>query len=123
MQHKLAPLNSRQYLILTLEIMARSVGPSLPYVLTNIRKSRARMLEKHGERLMPEDQDELPLALRAAVQDRLDAAAEEKAKLSRYVPEDVEVVHSQRVHGNRYVKNLKAGGVLSKNRQHLVVKN
>lgn len=122
-QHKLAPLNSRQYLILTLEIMARSVGPSLPYVLTNIRKSRARMLEKHGERLMPDDHDELPLALRAAVQDRLDAAAEEKAKLSRYVPEDVEVVHAQRVHGNRYVKNLKAGGVLSKNRQHIVVKN
>lgn len=121
MQHKLAPLNSRQYLILTLEIMARSVGPSLPYVLTNIRKSRARLLSKHGERLMPVDSDELPLALRAAVQDRLDAAAEEKAKLSRFVPEDVEVVHAQRVHGNRYVKNLKAGGVLSKNRQHLVV--
>lgn len=123
MQHKLAPLNSRQYLILTLEIMARSVGPSLPYVLTNIRKSRARMLEKHGERLMPEDADELPLALRAAVQDKLDEAAREKAKMSRYVPEDVEVVYSQRVHGHRYIKNLKAGGVLSKNRQHLVVKN
>ncbi len=81
------------------------------------------MLEKHGERLMPEDADELPLALRAAVQDKIDEAARDKAKLSRYVPEDVEVVHSQRVHGNRYVKNLKAGGVLSKNRQHLVVKN
>lgn len=120
-QHKIAPLNSRQYLILTLEIMARSVGPSLPYVLTNIRKSRARMLEKHGERLMPEDADELPLALRAAVQDKLDEAAREKAKMSRFVPEDVEVVHSQRVHGHRYIKNLKSSAVLAKNRQRLVV--
>lgn len=139
-QHKIAPLNSRQYLILTLEIMARSVGPSLPYVLTNIRKSRARMLEKHGERLMPRqreldnflrpyllpgtlDEVELPLAIRAAMQDKVDEAIEARKRVSRYVPEDVEVVHAQRVHGHRYIKNLKSSGVLSKNRQHLVVKD
>lgn len=87
-------VNSKQFLILTLEIMARAPAGILPYVARNYARSRSRWLRDY--RKANAEGAELNTGLRAAVRDELADKIEAEAPRYTFSPPSVKTYAPRR---------------------------